>query len=424
MNHDVFISYSNKDQKVVEALSHYLEERGIRCFVAYRDIPKGKVWASVITEAIENCQMMVVVFSKDFNISEQVDREIELCAEEKKPILTFRIQDEAFKGAKKYYLKNLNWIDAFPNPNECFQSLYESIGKLLNIEIRQTNDIVTLDASKSHKKAELITQIEQPKNIIRVDNKNISTDNHGFANFSETVNRVGFDMVAVEGGTFKMGSNEFDNEQPIHQVTVSDFFISKFPVTQKQWQAVIGNNPSHFKGGFKPVESVSWFDAIAFCNKLNEMVGLNHMYHVNENTVTLKTSTTGYRLPTEAEWEYAARGGTQGKGYVYSGSNKISEVAEYEGNNNKTTKPVGCKLGNELGLCDMSGNVLEWCHDWYGAYPNKHQTDPLGPSSGTGRVLRGGCWYFISQSCRVFNRINHSPEGRYNYLGFRLVLAP
>lgn len=131
MNYDVFISYSSKDQKIVEAMSHYLEERGVRCFVAYRDIPKGKVWASAITEAIENCRVMVVVFSKEFNMSDQVDREIELCSEEKKPILTFRIQEIEFTGAKKYYLKNLNWIDAFPNPNSSFSSLYESVTKLI-----------------------------------------------------------------------------------------------------------------------------------------------------------------------------------------------------------------------------------------------------------------------------------------------------
>jgi len=118
MAHDVFISYSSNDKKIVEGLSAYLEQNGIRCFVAYRDIPRGVVWAKAITEAIENTKLMVAVFSEHFNRSEQVDREIELCAEEKKPILPFKIQDTAYTGVKKYYLKNINWIDAFPDPSK------------------------------------------------------------------------------------------------------------------------------------------------------------------------------------------------------------------------------------------------------------------------------------------------------------------
>ncbi len=147
MKYDVFISYSSNDQKVVEALSHYLEENKIRCFVTYRDIPKGKVWAAAITEAIEDCQMMVVVFSENFNSSDQVDREIEMCSEEKKPILTYRITDTNFKGAKKYYLKNLNWIDAFPDPKSNFSELLHSISKLINIEtqaVEINNESITV----------------------------------------------------------------------------------------------------------------------------------------------------------------------------------------------------------------------------------------------------------------------------------------
>lgn len=143
MNHDVFISYSSKDQKIVEALSHYLEERGVRCFVAYRDIPKGKVWAAAITEAMENSQMMVVIFSDNFNNSDEVDREIEMCAEDKKPILTFKITDDQFVGAKKYYLKNINWIDAFPDPAEKFAPLYSNIKKLIVVNEPTSNTPTT-----------------------------------------------------------------------------------------------------------------------------------------------------------------------------------------------------------------------------------------------------------------------------------------
>jgi hypothetical protein len=137
MKYDIFISYSSKDQKIVEGLSAYLEQQGIRCFVAYRDISKGVIWAAAITEAIENCQCMVVVFSGNFNSSPQVDREIEMCAEEKKPIIPFKIQDAPLSGAKKYYLKNINWIDAFPDPEKCFGELYQAVRKLLpNMQLK------------------------------------------------------------------------------------------------------------------------------------------------------------------------------------------------------------------------------------------------------------------------------------------------
>ena len=151
MKYDVFISYSSYDQKVVEGLCAYLEERKIRCFVAYRDIPRGVVWAKAIVEALDYSRMMVVVFSENFNKSDQVDREIEIASEDKKPILTFRIADEAFKGAKKYYLKNLNWIDAFPQPETLFGSVAENVAKLLDIDLGISKPIQQVVQTKTYK---------------------------------------------------------------------------------------------------------------------------------------------------------------------------------------------------------------------------------------------------------------------------------
>lgn len=186
------------------------------------------------------------------------------------------------------------------------------------------------------------------------------------------------DMVWVEGGTFTMGSNDGEiNEKPTHQVTLSGFYISKYEVTQELWQAVMDANPSEFKGDSRrPVENVSWYDCQEFINKLNHKTG------------------KAFRLPTEAEWEFAARGGNQSCGYYYSGSNDRDAVAWYRGENShlNSTYCVGKKSPNELGLYDMSGNVYEWCQDWYGSYSSEPQTNPSGPSSGTRRVLRGGCW--------------------------------
>lgn len=222
------------------------------------------------------------------------------------------------------------------------------------------------------------------------------------------------EMVFVPGGTFKMGSNDDKSEQPIHDVTLSDFYIGKYPVTQAQWRAVMGSDPPElkFKGCDQcPVEGVSWNDIQDFLKKLNAKTG--------------KT----YRLPTEAEWEYAARGGNKSNGYKYAGSNNLDEVAWYDENSydkgkdhpDYGTHPVGQKKANELGIYDMSGNVWEWCSDWHGAYPSTAQTNPKGPADGEYRVVRGGSWLNYDISCRVSNRYRYYTVNRYYFIGFRLA---
>lgn len=217
-------------------------------------------------------------------------------------------------------------------------------------------------------------------------------------------------MVRVEGGTFIMGatteqgSSADEDEKPIHQVTLSSFSIGKFEVTQEEWNAVMGSNPSYFKGSMLPVESVNWNDCQTFIRKLNELTGMN------------------FRLPTEAEWEFAARGGNRSNGYMYAGSNSLVNVAWYEFNNGSPTHEVGQKKANELGIYDMSGNVWEWCADWYGSYSSFSQTNPKGASSGSNRVIRGGSLYVISWHCRVSSRGIREPLDRSNNLGFRLAL--
>ena len=228
-------------------------------------------------------------------------------------------------------------------------------------------------------------------------------------------NIAGFEMVYVKGGTFTMGataeqgSDAESDEKPTHSVTLSDYYIGKYEVTQAQWTAIMGSNPSKWKGDNLPVENVSWNDIQEFIAKLNAQTGKR------------------FRLPTEAEWEYAARGGNQSKGYKYSGSNNISEVAWYYTNNsNSKTHPVGQKAPNELGIYDMSGNVWEWCQDWYSssAYTSSSQTNPTGPSSGSYRVLRGGSWCNGAGSCSVSIRNYGIPGIRRNFYGFRLVCLP
>ena len=226
-----------------------------------------------------------------------------------------------------------------------------------------------------------------------------------------TVNGVSFTMIGVEGGTFTMGataeqgSDTESDEKPAHQVTLSDYSIGATEVTQELWQAVMGSNPSLFTGDLqRPVERVSWNDCQTFITELNQLTG--------------KT----FRLPTEAEWEYAARGGNKSRGYKYSGSNTIDDVAWYDENSGYETYPVGTKAPNELGLYDMSGNVWEWCQDWYGSYSSNAQTNPTGPISGSYRLSRGGGWLNNAWGCRVSYRNLWNVDDRSNDLGLRLAL--
>jgi formylglycine-generating enzyme required for sulfatase activity len=248
----------------------------------------------------------------------------------------------------------------------------------------------------------------------------MSKHNLGFSK-KEPLSKL--EMIFVEGGTFMMGSNDgYDDEKPIHEVTVSSFWIGKYQVTQQEWMKVMGSNPSRWKGDRLPVENISWYDAVEYCNKRSIREGLTPCYSGSGDSITCNWNANGYRLPTEAEWEYAARGGLETHGYTYSGSNDIDEVARYSGNKSSSgTKQVGSKLPNELGIYDMSGNVWEWCWDIYGAYPSSHQTNPRRADSGTYRVLRGGSWGGSAYSCTVSDR--HYGNATYSgsdHLGFRV----
>ena len=225
------------------------------------------------------------------------------------------------------------------------------------------------------------------------------------------VKGVEFKMIKVEGGTFSMGatseqsSDAFDKEKPVHSVTLSDYHIGETEVTQELWEAVMGSNPSWVKvNNQRPVEMVSWNDCQEFIKELNRLTGKN------------------FRLPTEAEWEYAARGGKYSRGYKYSGSNNADEVAWYRSNSGRTTHPVKTKKANELGLYDMSGNVYEWCNDRCGDYQRYSQTNPTGLSEGEYRVLRGGGWCYFDMGVRVSRRDYLTPGYRHIIIGLRLAL--
>ena len=234
----------------------------------------------------------------------------------------------------------------------------------------------------------------------------------GEQNETFTVNGVTFTMVAVQGGTFTMGataeqgSNADSDEFPTHQVTLSSYYIGQTEVTQALWEAVMGSNPSYIRDPQRPVEQVSWEDCQTFIYKLSYLTGRR------------------FRLPTEAEWEYAARGGKKCHGYKYAGSNTIGNVAWYM-DNTFITGLVATLSPNELGLYDMSGNVYEWCQDWYGSYSSAAQTNPTGPTSGTypaSRVIRGGSFMHEIVECRVSNRSGLTPDTSIAFVGLRLAL--
>lgn len=228
-----------------------------------------------------------------------------------------------------------------------------------------------------------------------------------------TANGVSFTMVYVQGGTFTMGATSEqgndaeDLEKPAHRVTLSTYYIGQTEVTQALWQAVMGNNPSYFTGDMnRPVERVSWYDCQNFITKLNSLTGQK------------------FRLPTEAEWEFAARGGLKTKGYSLSGGYSTDDVAWCAAFNNSgsITHQVAKKTPNELGIYDMSGNVSEWCQDWFAYYSSSAQNNPQGPASGKYRVHRGGDLYSYFKGCRISSRDGRTPDGHQVCIGFRLAL--
>ena len=257
------------------------------------------------------------------------------------------------------------------------------------------------------------------------EEKPIDPDYTAGADYTVTTFGLNMDMVYVEGGTFEMGAtaeqgdDAYDNEYPVRTIKLDSYHIGKYEVTQAQWEAVMGTSLEEQRalstlddgivgeGADYPMYYVSWHEAQEFCRKLSEKTGKK------------------YVLPTEAQWEYAARGGKKSKGYKYSGSDDIEEVAWYGENSDYQTHRVGTKKANELGIYDMIGNLWEWCSDWYGTYDESDTDNPQGPVNGSNRVYRGGSWYHrYAFPCRVAFRISDSPDFSYYFLGFRVACLP
>lgn len=374
--YDVFVSHSSKDNNRVNEIYNYLVKK-YKVFADFKESLAGMNWSAKIDNAIKNSKMMLVVFSKNYNDSKQTDRELSLADRYNIPILPLRLSDAEMTGTKSYILTPLHWIDMEKNLNSVLEKLSKNINELID---------TSFSSSSPHK---------------QITNGIITLCCEG----------VEFKMIYVEGGRFTMGATSEQgndiclDEVPIHSVILSDFWIGETVVTQELWEKIMGNNPSYFKGAQLPVESVSWHDVNKFMEKIN-----------------LKTGKK-FRLLTEAEWEFAARGGNKSCHYKYSGSNDAQEVGWTINNSDLRTHEVKNKQCNELGIYDMTGNVWEWVSDWKGQYSLDSQIDPQGPKTGEEKECRGGAWLNHEIHLRVAQRNGNKPDTSVYYIGFRLALS-
>lgn len=366
MEHEVFISYSSRDKNIADAVCHSLEENGIACWIAPRDVLAGTRYATQIMQSIKACKVMVLIFSENSNNSEHVGNEIDKGFNSGKPIIPFMIDKAEMNDELEYYLGRKHWLIAYPDYKNKTADLVSSILRLLG---------------RDHPVME------------------------------KGPDSVSIKMVRIEGGTYIMGAtieqgkDADESEKPPHKVILDSFEISESPITVAQYReycnATGAKMPVAPSWGWidnHPIVNVSWFDA--------------------DNFAKWK----GCRLPTEAEWEFAARGGNLSKHYKYSGGNTPNEIGWFADNTGLTgTRPVRAKKSNELGLYDMSGNVYEWCNDWKYEYTSDDQVNPCGADTGIVKASKGGSWHSSTRSLRVSNRDDDPPEFYSHNVGFRIA---
>ena len=417
-NERIFISYKRVDKDRVFELKNEIEQStGEKCWIDLDGIESDAQFADVIISAINRCEVFLFMYSashtkivnrkKDWTI-----REISFAEKKDKRIVFVNIDNSPLTDWFELNFGTTQQVDA--TDTERLRHLYNDLCAWLKIDIRKNQQDSSKDASKAEqdrlrKEKELQERMAQAE----AENKQSNSTNSKDANKSFTVNGVSFKMIAIEGGSFTMGATSeqgtiapSNDEKPTHYVTLSDYMIGETEITQELWQAVMGSNPSKFKDAQSPVDSVSWKICQTFIKKLNQLTNMK------------------FRLPTEAEWEFAARGGNMSKGYKYAGSNNLDDVAWTLDNIGicKKPRPVKLKQANELGIYDMSGNVLEWCQDKYGNYKSKAQTNPTGPYFGSLHVIRGGAAIGPLTHCRVSARWFAGIDYSSRDIGLRLAL--
>ena len=381
--YDVFISYSRKDIEIAEQISKKLISAGNMVWMDTGGIQTGAQFQEVITDAIKASGVFILIASENSYNSQWVSRELNYAYNLGKRIIPIIIDKAKMPPSFEFILRTINWLD-FTN-NEYRELALKKLPEWVGVGFD-------------------------------------TDENTGVDSMHVTLKDYQIEMIYVEGGLFTMGATlqqggENPDEMPVHEVRLDSYYIAKVPVTQELWEKVmgeksngsfwnkiLGNNDDSTKN--HPINNVSWYDCITFINCLNAMTGKE------------------FKLPTEAEWEFAAKGGAKGRynGYKYSGGNNLNNVAWTSENSGGSTHEVGQKQPNELGIYDMSGNVWEWCSDWYAPYPDNPVVNPHGPEDGDMKVCRGGCWDTKGSNCRISRRKANHPELRNSCVGFRLVL--
>lgn len=433
MNHDVFISYSSQDMEAAQAICHVLEQNEIRCWMAPRNIPPGSDYGDVIDEAIKACKAVVVLFSETAATSQWVKGELNIAFEEQKTIIPFRLDKTPLKGQNRVMLNKTHWIDAYPDYKTKFNDLVAAVAQAIGKEVQLEPEYPTIIGKiKRYKKPILIGIIVialimliclvypvvakqmhvciYDKQGLHVNIKGLSTDQE------EAITTILDDMLLVEGGTFMMGNtpemNDYLTEQDslssnVHEVELDNYYICKYEVTQKQWSAFLPTEGKCIADGDNTaMDMLSWEDAKTFADTLSELTGLH------------------FSLPTEAQWEYAARGGNKSHHYIFSGHAwDATEVGWTSFDELTSAHEVGGKRYNELGIYDMTGNVFEWCADYFDLYPTEKVVNPQGPSKGNNRVLRGGDFRIQeSLDMKVSTRYHDAPFVNRRGAGLRLVI--
>jgi formylglycine-generating enzyme required for sulfatase activity len=425
MSQYVFVSYSSQDKPTADAVCATLESRGIHCWIAPRDVTPGEDWAKEIIRAISGCRVMVLVFSSHSNYSRQVCREVQNAFEMDRTVIPLRVEVVAPVESLKYYIGPVHWLDALTPPLE--QHL-ELLATTVERFLAAVKPAIAPTAPGIDNALEAVTEAAP---TIATSLAVAEGDRRALPREPKVIsNSIGMKLVLIPAGEFLMGSPDSDpgakrDEKPQHWVRITQpFSLGVTPVTQSQYRAVTGTSPSHFHGSDDlPVEQVSWDDAIEFCNKLSEREGLEPFGHL---TAGVRSGGDGYRLPTEAEWEYACRAGSSNRFHFGEDEAILGEYAWFAGNSESKTNPLGQKHPNPWGLYDMHGNVWEWCRDWYKAdyFHESPESDPLGPLQASLRVYRGGCWGSLPRGCRAADRGRDAPADRGSGLGFRVARVP
>ena len=433
MNHDVFISYSSQDMEAAQAICHVLEQNEIRCWMAPRNIPPGSDYGDVIDDAIKSCKAVVVVYSEKAASSPWVTGELNVAFEEQKTIIPFRLDKTPLKGQTRVMLNQRHWIDAYPDYKTKFNDLVKAVALAVGKDVQlDSTPVKPSEHLKKYKKPiifgiiaaivlgliiVLYPVIARQMHRYVYDKQGLHVNTKGLTSLQEdALTSILDNMLMVDGGTFVMGNTpemeDYLTEQDSlsvnsHEVELDNFYICKYEVTQRQWRAFLSTEGRCIKDGDETaMDMLSWEDAKSFADTLSVITGLH------------------FSLPTEAQWEFAARGGNKTHRYVFSGHAwDATEVGWTSFEELTSAHEVGGKRYNELGLYDMTGNVFEWCYDFYEPYSSERQVNPQGPSKGSNHVLRGGDFRIDNlNDMKVSTRYFDAPFVNRKGAGLRLVI--